>query len=162
SAATPQIAAAAALWLAKHWTTVQQYPEPWMRVEAARHALFTAAQKSTARMSSDEVHEKIGQGVMQAFDALAIQPVTAAELSGRKLPPAEASWSWLNLIFGQGGVSIAGQSGGATRQQMFALELTQMAHRCPEVEAAIRNPEGEPETISAAARNRYLEAALDC
>ena len=43
SAATPQVAAAAALWLAEHWDAVQNYSQPWMRVEAVRYALFTAA-----------------------------------------------------------------------------------------------------------------------
>jgi hypothetical protein len=48
SAATPQVAAAAALWLAEHWDTLQRYSQPWMRIEAVRSALFRAALKSTA------------------------------------------------------------------------------------------------------------------
>jgi hypothetical protein len=66
SAATPQIAAAAALWLAEHWDIVKNYSEPWMRVEAVRFALFSQAQKSTAKMGASETFEKIGQGVLRA------------------------------------------------------------------------------------------------
>jgi hypothetical protein len=48
SAATPQIAAAAALYLQKHAKRnlrSRKLPEPWMRVEAVRHALFVSANK---------------------------------------------------------------------------------------------------------------------
>jgi hypothetical protein len=44
---------------------------------------------------------------------------------------------------------------------MLALELTQMVQRISKVDEAIDDP-GRPENeIPAAARNRYLEAALD-
>ena len=159
SSATPQIAAAAALWLAEHWDVVKAYPQAWMRVEAVRHALFTAAAKSTARMGAAETLEKLGQGVLLANAALAVRPRAAAQL--RRLPPAQDSWSWTDLIFG-GGVSLApAQAIERQRRQMLALELTQMAQRVAEIDAAITNPEADPATISAAARNRYLEAALD-
>src|SRR4029453_8066641 len=64
-------------------------------------------------------------------------------------PPAEASWPWLNLIL-SGGVSLAAGRRGDPRR-MFALELTQMAQRVPELEAAIAEPEADPRKISAAA-----------
>lgn len=43
SAATPQVAAAAALWIEKYKKVL---PRTWRRVEAVRHALFTKAQKT--------------------------------------------------------------------------------------------------------------------
>ena len=45
---------------------VKDYPQPWMRIEAVRRALFTAAAKSTAGMDAAETCEKIGQGVVKA------------------------------------------------------------------------------------------------
>lgn len=45
SAATPQIAAAAALWIAKNKHELSTYPEGWMRVEAVRKALFDSAER---------------------------------------------------------------------------------------------------------------------
>ena len=110
SAATPQIAAAAALWLAEHWDTVKNYSQPWMRIEAVRHALFATAAKSTAKMDAAETLEKIGQGVVKADAALAVMPRPESQL--RKLPPAEASWSWLDLLIG-GGVSLAAGNAAA-------------------------------------------------
>jgi hypothetical protein len=44
---------------------------------------------------------------------------------------------------------------------MLALELTQMAQRFRKVDEAIDDPDRPPKDIPAAARNRYLEAALD-
>ncbi len=63
SAATPQIAAAAALWLAKHWDAVSQYAQPWMRIEAVRRALFDTADHATPKMGQAETLKKLGQGV---------------------------------------------------------------------------------------------------
>ncbi|MDX8447404.1 S8 family serine peptidase [Mesorhizobium captivum] len=158
SAATPQVAAAAALWLAEHWDVVKTYSQPWMRIEAVRFALFKAAQKSTPKMNAAETLEKIGQGVVRAFDALAVAP--PAENLLRKLPPATYTWSWLDFL--TGGNSLAAQSSVASqRQRMLALELMQMAQSTAVVDQAIADPDGDPAAISAAARNRYLEAALD-
>jgi Subtilase family len=159
SAATPQIAAAAALWLAEHWDVVKNYSQPWMRVEAVRFALFSSAQKSTPKMNASETFQKIGQGVVRASDALSIAPRAEALL--HKLPLAEESWGWLNLILG-GGVSLSPADAISNRKhEMLALELTQMAQRVASVDEAIADPGADPQSISAAARNRYLEAALD-
>lgn len=155
SAATPQIAAACALWLAEHLERVLQYPEPWMRVEAVRHALFASATKTTPRMNAQETRRKIGQGVMRALEALAIAPPDAAALT--RLPPAKASWGWLHLIFG-GGVSL---TASPAQRAMLELELTQMAQRHQSVDEAIDDPDRPAEEIPPAAIDRYLQAALD-
>lgn len=159
SAATPQVAAATALWLAQHWTVVKAYPQGWMRVEAVRKALFGSAAKSTARMDAAETFEKIGQGVLNAEAALAIAPARASDLT--KLPPSEPSWPWLSLIFGEGGTGLAAAGTDRRRRTMLALELTQMAQRVAAVEAAMPSPERDPAAIGSAEKNRYLEAALD-
>jgi hypothetical protein len=155
SAATPQVAAAAALWLAEHWETVKTY-QPWARVEAVRHALFTSAAKTTPKMSASETLQKIGNGVVLAETALNVLPLAQAKLV--KTPPAKDSWPWIDLLFG-GNVSAA--PGDQQRQRMLALELTQMAQRSKAVDQAIASPESEAQAISPAAINRYLEAALD-
>src|SRR5262249_38256057 len=135
---------------------VRQYSQPWMRVEAVRHALFEAARKSTGHMSKEETHEKLGQGVLKADAALAIKPQPESEL--QKLKPAEASWSWLKVIVG-GGVSLAPDLSPQGRA-MLALELTQMAQRVGEVDEVIDDPDRPADQISEAARKKYLDAAL--
>lgn len=158
SSATPQIAAAASLWIAKNWAALQAYSQPWMRVEAIRHALFQSASKYTAKMSLEETLEKIGQGITKAAKALDMAPQVEGAL--KKLPPAESSWSWLNLITGMGEVSIApGMTGPAA--EMLALELTQMAQRVSEIDAAVLDNDIDAAQIPAIVRRRYLERALD-
>ncbi|MDR3473575.1 MAG: S8 family serine peptidase [Devosia sp.] len=155
SSATPQVAAAAALWLAEHWDTVKTYA-PWARVEAVRQALFDSAAKFTGKMGRVETLEKIGMGVVLANAALDLQP--RAERLLKITPPARDSWSWADLIFG-GEISAAAIP--PERRQMFVLELTQMAQRVQSIDKAIANPEADPGTIPHSAINRYLEAALD-
>jgi hypothetical protein len=158
SAATPQIAAAAALWLAEHRQRVSQYSRPWMRVEAVRHALFTSAGKSTAKMNAAETRQKIGQGVLRAHGALDVAPPAENRLS--RQPPAEASWPWLDLVLG-GGVSFAACGADGRQGRMLALELTQMAQTSAAVDAAMADPDMDAGEVPASARNRYLETALD-
>ncbi len=158
SAATPQVAAAAALWLAQHWSAVKSYP-PWARVEAAREALFRSAGKSTAHMNASETKEFIGNGVMQAHAALSQRPQAIAKL--RKLPPAKPSWPWLDLLT-DGGVSFGPRSRAQERQiPMLKLELTQMAQRFASIDGAITDPDLPAEAIPVYERLRYLERALD-
>tara|TARA_R100000365_G_scaffold3623_1_gene12787 strand:+ start:325 stop:3924 length:3600 start_codon:yes stop_codon:yes gene_type:complete len=159
SSVTPQLAAAAALWMAEHFEALDAYPEPWMRIEAARVALFGSAARRTALMGELETIEKAGNGVLRALDALDIRPPDAAHL--RKLPPAQPTWSWLNLLFG-GGVTLAPElSRSPAGRKMLTLELTQIAQRIREVDEAIDDPDRPDDQIPSSAKNRYLEAALD-
>ncbi|GEP61172.1 S8 family serine peptidase [Reyranella soli] len=157
SSATPQIAAAAALWLAEYWDIVRQYSAPWMRVEAVRHSLFASAQKTTAKMGAPETREKIGQGVLKAFAALQKAPLHEADL--KRLPPAKATWAWLDLLFGTDfGLTAQGSNG---RRQMLALELTQMAQSVAAVDEVIPDLDLPLDRIPENACRRYLEVALD-
>ena len=56
SAATPQIAAAAALWMQKHSAELEAYAG-WTRVEATRKALF-----DSARQAQGELARRLGRG----------------------------------------------------------------------------------------------------
>jgi hypothetical protein len=73
SAATPQVAAAVALWLQKYRDT--SYEHPWQRVEAVRHALF-----STAKLK--ENFKYLGNGVIQAKAAMDIPPSLDQPMTG--------------------------------------------------------------------------------
>ena len=91
SSATPQIAAAAALWIGYHRKALEElgYYQPgqqWMKVEAVRHALYTSAAK-------DEVFHEwkkyYGNGILRAYDALLIAPVQSSALE--KAPESNIS-----------------------------------------------------------------------
>ncbi|MEO1450440.1 MAG: S8 family serine peptidase, partial [Bacteroidota bacterium] len=69
SSATPQIAAAAALWLVYNRAALQKkgYAGTWKQVEAVRYALFQSANKEH---TSYETY--FGNGILKAHDALQI------------------------------------------------------------------------------------------
>jgi hypothetical protein len=75
SAATPQVAAAAAIWLQKNRAAVDAYQQGWMRVEAIRNALFNSAKRNEQEV------KRLGRGELRASDALAVVPGAASQLS---------------------------------------------------------------------------------
>lgn len=117
SCSTPQIAAAAALWLARHREAVARYPHGWQRVEAVRHALFTSAEKTADGGRSD----KLGNGVLRAARALQVAPLPALA----QTPRDRATFAFLRLFLGLG----TGLAAAPGRIEMLALEATQLAQR---------------------------------
>jgi subtilisin family serine protease len=105
SSATPQVAAAVALWFEKY---KNELPRDWRRVEAVRNALFTTAKRKDGR-------KHFGNGVLQARAALDVKPMLGLEKSER----SDGSWAFLRLITGLGIVEIP------PREGMFNLELAQ-------------------------------------
>jgi hypothetical protein len=148
SSATPQIAAAAALWIARHREKLAQLPEAWMRGEAVRQALFRSASFGTQLNPDDQ----LGWGHVRAHAMLDLEPSAAGKLV--RAQPASASWAWLKLLTGIG-VGFAPVNRPAKR--LFGLELMQLAQRDPEVASAIADPDGDG--ITEAERQRFLQAA---
>ena len=105
SSATPQVAAAAALWFEKY---KNELPRDWRRVEAVRNALFTSA-----KLKADKKH--FGNGVLQARSTLNVKPV----LGLKKSDPSDSSFAFLRVITGLGIVEVP------PREKMFNLELAQ-------------------------------------
>lgn len=92
SSATPQIAAAVALWLRKYGG---KYPPNWERVAAVRNALFAAAEK---KLPTPQINrERFGQGLLRAADALAINPGVKP---GDESPPAEVWFPFWRILLG--------------------------------------------------------------
>jgi subtilisin family serine protease len=158
SSSTPQVAAAAALYLQKHAPTllnVAKYPEAWMRVEAVRQALFVAADKSADGGST----EKLGNGLLRVATALGLQPAPSGAL--HKTPRDSAMFPLLRVLTGLGaGASVSGDA-------MLALEATQLAHRWPErskpnpIETATSDPDLPAEAIPVAELRSLLTALAD-
>jgi hypothetical protein len=146
SAATPQLAAAAALWIAAKWDALQGLPA-WQRGEAARQALFQAA--SLGAM----VDEKLGQGAVRARAMLDLDLSDLGALVSA--PRADASWDWLKLLTGRG-VGFA-QNARADAESLLGVELAQMHQRDPEVARELPDPDAGPPL--AARRRALLKAA---
>ena len=105
SSATPQVAAAVALWFEKYKTDLRR---DFQRIEAVRHALF-----STAKQKEDAQH--FGNGVLQARSALDVKPVLGLPKSDR----SDNSFAFLRVVTG------LGIAEAPPRERMFNLELAQ-------------------------------------
>ncbi len=114
SSATPQVAAAAALWLQKNRAAVDAYPKAWMRVEAIRAALF-----GSAAVNQQEI-KRLGRGELRANDALAKAPAAAASLTQTEADTA--SFAFLRILTGLGL-----QAATSAQQRMLELEALQLS-----------------------------------
>jgi hypothetical protein len=113
SSATPQIAAAAALWLQKYKSALTTMA-PWQVVEAVRSALFRSA-----KQPADPTYgAALGRGILQAAKALQVQPVASAQPT----PPDSAAFALIRGLFGVPGLA-------PTPADMLELELTQVIQR---------------------------------
>lgn len=125
SSATPQIAGTAALYVQAKRADLEALPEPWMRVEAVRQALFKGAD------SLNPV--TFGNGVLKAKAVLA-QPVPAANQLKREEQDS-ASFAFLRVLTGLGM-----QAADSPRQQMLELEALQLSQSA-EIERLLPDPE---------------------
>jgi len=134
SSATPQIAAAAALWLQYHNPKPK---EPWMRVEAVRNALFSSAKKESTKY--------FGNGVLRAADALQVLPKSKLT----KTEEDKVIFPLLQILLQQG---VAAEP----REKLFEVELAQLSQSSSEVAALIGEVEGQPTKAKAHELFDYL------
>ncbi len=142
SSATPQVAAAAAMYLYKYRNQLAEY-EPEMRVEITRQALFRSA-KRTGNQKFDSV---FGTGMLKAQEALKLEP---AELARELKPQKRDRLGWFisddvfEVLFNVGSRSGDHKSRGSRSdnprseetkqeliQQMMRTELAQLCHLDP-------------------------------
>lgn len=150
SSATPQIAAAAALWLMRYETN---YQHGWMRVAAVRRALFQSAVKVDS-MSGDDVDDLLGRGILAARAALDVPPAAAAELEPWRSPPDSADFSLLKLLTGLGVVEDP-------RVPLFELELAQITLVSRAAREAVPDLDLDSSRLRDRDRRRLLDAILD-
>ncbi|HEY5785963.1 MAG TPA: S8 family serine peptidase [Microlunatus sp.] len=121
SSATPQVAAAAALWIEHYKTSL---PRTWQRVEAARHALFSSATRHADR-------DHVGHGILHADHALDIKPTFGLSQSKR----SSTSLAFLRIITG------IGLTTPTVQEEMFNLEIAQLLLTSPTLAALIPDPD---------------------
>jgi hypothetical protein len=117
SSATPQCAAAAALWLQKHKPEMNGWSQQEI-VEATRKALFDSADSH-----STDSHKYFGRGILQASKALAVAPQRGLPAT----PPDTAWFPFWKVVIGQG---IAAALPDA-QQEMLGVEVAQLFHVDP-------------------------------
>jgi hypothetical protein len=141
SSATPQIAAAVALWYEKYRNDL---PRDWRRVEAVRNALFTSAK------DRNRDREHLGQGILQARAALDVRP----RLDLPQTKSDNDSFSFFRVLTG------LGIAEAPTREQMFNLELMQRWLLNLELQKLVPNPD-ETETLDVKTLASVVEAVIE-
>jgi hypothetical protein len=153
SSATPQIAAAAALWLQKHKKQMNGW-SPQEIVEATRKALFTSADSHWS-----ESHKYFGRGSLQGLNALAVEPE-------RGLPETQPDSAWFPFWKVLIGLGIA--SDVAAEQEMLGVEIAQLIHVDSDVATSMEDPDVAQEPtqhfidaiVGSPFASRSLKAAL--
>ncbi|HWN08851.1 MAG TPA: S8 family serine peptidase [Pyrinomonadaceae bacterium] len=140
SSATPQIAAAVALWYEKNKSVL---PRDWRRVEAVRHALFSSAKAQGV----DRQH--LGHGILQAHAALGVSPV----LNLPKTPADNDSFAVLRVITG------LGVAEPPPRESMFNIELSQRWLLNKNLQVAVPDPDS-PAEIPKENLRTFMEALI--
>jgi subtilisin family serine protease len=147
SAATPQVAAAAALWLHKNGGNYQT--RDWRRAEAARRAIFDSA---FLRAGATRPDPHLGSGLLRAMDALRIARIDNLV---DPVPRDSASFAFLHLLS-----SIFGVTDNEPTD-LYALELTQLALYSRAAQDAMPDPQAPLDQITPQQRRRFLQAILD-
>ena len=151
SSATPQVAAAAAIYYRKHYQQLNAL-QPWQRVEAIRNALYKTALKRVEKFDG-AYSECFGNGIIQAYDALSIPVGNPA----KKTPPDKVPWfPILTTIFKAGPQVQPGK-----KQEMFNTELAQLVYHYPELATIIDNEKTPYERVSQKKWNAFAEAIIE-
>jgi hypothetical protein len=140
SAATPQAAAAAALWLLRNPPLAGI--QPWRRVDAVRHAMFSSADKTP----NDRL-TYFGQGLLRARAALNV-PFDATL---PKIPRDSVGFLLLRALAGFDRLP-------APRARMLEVEAAQLAVTSPRITAVLPDPDTPLERISISDRRRVVRA----
>ena len=143
SSATPQVAAAAALWLQKYQGDL---PRSWERVEAVRYALFESATKLT--VSNADRH--FGQGILKALDALNVQP----RLGLSQTPADRDSFAFLRVLTG------LGLDRPTLREEMLNQEILQRWMLNLDLQKLVEDPEGA-DALTEHALRQVMELLAD-
>jgi Subtilase family len=146
SAATPQIASAAALWIQKYKSEWENYSEGWMRVEAVKKALFDSAHRE-----ANTPDRRLGRGSIRALAALAERPAREADLKKEK--EDSASFPFLRVITGFG---VAAASNA--RQRMLELEALQLSQQSHDLEELLPDSEDELKALTPAKHQQIIDA----
>lgn len=129
SAATPQAAAAAALWLQyyREDDKLKRNWHNWRKAESVYRALRTSAKRIDDPSDQKYSENFFGNGVLKASDALAKQPQDVPD--AQKQGQARVGLGWMRLFESTiGGTRDAGTSEDILKQ-MLALELLQLTQR---------------------------------
>ena len=163
SVATPQVSAAAALWLQMHrdHPFLRKHWRSWQKVESLYWSLFDAAEKRTPEGRS--TFRYFGNGLLKARRALEMGVLTDVA----KRPEARIGFQWIGIFLSvlpdlrTEDAAPAARARAETHMRMVRTEIAQLTHGSIELQQAIEHI--EPQTLQpggkpTAAATRFLNA----
>ncbi len=142
SSATPQIAAAAALYIYEHRKVLSNIRD-WRKVEVVRKALFSTADKSK-HGKLGEIHtvdgkqydQYFGNGTLRAKDALSVDAQTSLDLITEnvnfyKEQEDSVGRTGIDELFKMWSQTRGTNNANTTLQEMIAMEIEQIIHLDP-------------------------------
>jgi len=138
SSATPQIAAAAAIYYQKYFDQLEKM-EGWQKVESIRYALYKSANKKLKKGFEDyELY--VGNGVLQAWDMLQIKPDI---LKISKTDPDQVSWPFLKMLTGANLESTGEELESAQDSdlEMYEVEILQLISKSAAIQTLLEEEE---------------------
>jgi Subtilase family len=145
SSSTPQVAAAATLWLQYYrddpdlknaWRT-------WRKAEMVYQALLTSAKKVSDSSDSDYSGKYFGNGVLQAKNALNKKPKDISVTLQKK---ASVGLGWLRLISSVAARTRAPGVSDDVLKEMFGLEIAQLVQHSVKLQDVIEKyDQAEPD-----------------
>ncbi|GAB3695290.1 S8/S53 family peptidase [Spirosoma flavus] len=157
SSATPQVAAAAALYCLRYHDELAAMPHGWQRVEAIRHALFTSARPVIAPGFDDDVTLYFGTGVLRAADALEVIPnVTHLQ----QTPADTVSFPLLRLLVGYVTLEVIPMPDDEEERKMFETEIQQLIQQSARLQQLLDNEEKQPDELSHDEQREFLNTIL--
>jgi len=150
SSATPQIAAAAAIYYRKYHAQLDQLL-PWQRVEAIRNALYLSASKTANPIGTFK--NCFGNGIIKAMDALSI-PV---QTTNQKAPEDTVPWfPILTTIF----KAMPTKKPNA-KMTMFNTELAQLVFYYPDLSSIVDNEKKSFDKLSKKQWKKFTDAVIE-
>lgn len=143
SSATPQIAAAAALYYQKYFSELEAMEFGWQRVETIRQAMYDSALKKIKIGYQNDVELYFGNGALQANEMLKIKP-SAVNIQMQE--PDVVRWPFLKLITGAGFLEDNGMDDAAL--EMFEVEVLQIIAQSSALQRLLENEEKEYNDLS--------------
>ncbi len=133
SSATPQVAAAAAMWITKNKKELIEkgYYGTWKQVEAVRYALF----KSARKRNIFEWNKYYGHGILQAKDALDIEVPELERL--KKSPKARILFGvlkYIQLLLLRKSTDDIEESTDDLKKEMIFQEILQVMEQDPKLQ----------------------------
>ena len=150
SSATPQIAAAAAIYYRKYHAQLDQLL-PWQRVEAIRNALYRSASKTGNPIGTFK--NCFGNGIIKAMDALSV-PV---QTTNQKTPEDTVPWfPILTTIF----KAMPTKKPNA-KMTMFNTELAQLVFYYPDLAGIVDNEKKSFDKVSKKQWKKFTDAVIE-